>query len=48
LRWTLPVKELTETTMAAGIQAAQGHGLIRRTHGDISASTATKTRKKER
>jgi hypothetical protein len=34
--------------MAAGIQAAQGRGLIGRTHADISASTAVKTRKRER
>ncbi|WP_375786942.1 hypothetical protein ACE10Z_05005 [Bradyrhizobium sp. Pha-3] len=42
------MKELTETTMAAGIRAAQGPGLIGRTHADISASTAIKTRKRER
>jgi hypothetical protein len=39
------MNELTETTMAAGLQAAQGRGLIGRTNADISTSTAVKTRK---
>ncbi|MGY3080193.1 hypothetical protein ACVWZZ_006601 [Bradyrhizobium sp. LM6.10] len=42
------MKELTEITMAAGIQAAQGPDLIGRTHADISASTAIETHKRER
>ncbi|MDN5005534.1 hypothetical protein ACFQZO_32250 [Bradyrhizobium sp. GCM10027634] len=42
------MKELTEITMAAGIRAAQGLGSIGRTHADISASTAKKTRERER
>jgi hypothetical protein len=42
------VNELTEITMAAGIQAAQGRRLIGRTQADARASTAIKTRKRER
>ncbi|MDI4231701.1 hypothetical protein OZ411_02610 [Bradyrhizobium sp. Arg237L] len=37
------MNELTETTMAADTDAAQGRDWIDRTHADISASTARKT-----
>jgi hypothetical protein len=44
LRWTRPLNELTEITMAAGVTTAQGHGLIGRTHADKQASMAMTAR----
>ncbi|WP_256437515.1 hypothetical protein [Bradyrhizobium sp. CCBAU 53421] len=37
------MNELTETTMAADTDAAQGHACVDRTPADISASTARTT-----